>query len=494
MADQFSLTVTDGALGAGPAGPGRALVLIGACSLAASSSVVHAFESPADVLATLGYGPLAEAAAYALSVGAQGQTARPVGCVKVNAVTSGTNGAVTATRTSTSTGTCPLSGTPNDRIEGRIRITRTGTVAVGAFRYSLDGGRSESVEYAIPSGGAFAIPGTGVTVTFTPDAGPIFFEAGDAFSWTSTAPSYDTTALNAALDVIAADARAWPLVFVVGAPGGASDTLKATAAAALAAAVNTKLEAFAAQGQYMRALCEGPDVADDATGSGLVTTALVTTTARRVGISGGYCRVPSQINPRQMRVSTAFPYVARLASLPFSQDPGDGGLGGLDGIIGGTLEVATAARSVYDAGRVFTLQTINGLTGYQVSNSAMLAPVGSDYAEIPNARVIDEASRAGRAKLITYRRSRIRVGKTGTPNAGKIDERDAQRIERAVRSAIERAILDSGDAVEVIVTVNRTDNILSTNKLRAKLRVVPFAYAKAIEAEIGLDNPALSQV
>ena len=492
MADQFSLTVTDGALGAGPAGPGRALVLIGACSLAASSSVVHAFESPADVLATLGYGPLAEAAAYALSVGAQGQTARPVGCVKVGTVTNGTNSAVT--KVGAGTGTVTLAGAPFDRFEGRIRITRAGTLGAGAFRYSLDGGRSESVEYAIPGAGTFAIPGTNIVATFVPGLGPSFFAIDDTHSWTSTAPTYDMAALGLALDVVQADARAWPLVFVVGAPGGATDGDKATAAAVLAAAVNTKLEAYAALGQYMRALCEGPDVANDATGSGLVTTALVTTTARRVGISGGYCRVPSQINPRQMRVSVAFPYVARLASLPFSQDPGDGGLGGLDGIIGGTLEVATAARSVYDAGRVFTLQTINGLTGYQVSNSAMLAPVGSDYAEIPNARVIDEASRAGRAKLITYRRSRLRVGRTGTPNAGKIDERDAQRIERAVRSAIERAVLDSGDAVEVIVTVNRTDNILSTKKLRAKLRVVPFAYANAIEAEIGLDNPALSQV
>lgn len=489
MADNFSLTVTDGALGAGPAGPGRALVLIGICSAAVSAAVVHAFESPADVLATLGYGPLAEAAAYALSVGAQGQTARPFGCVKVGTITNGSNTAVT--KSGTGTGTVTLAGNPHDSFEARIRITRAGTLGTGAFRYSLDGARSESVEYAIPAGGTFLVPGTNVTATFVAGAGPNFFVVDDTHSWTSSGPTYDTTALNTALDVIAADARAWPLVFVVGPPGGVDDSAKATAAAALAAAINTKLEAYAALGQYMRAIAEGPNVANDATGSGLVTTALVTTTARRVGISGGYCRVPSQVNPRQMRVSTAWPYVARLASLPFSQDPGDGGLGGLDGIIGGSLEVATAARSVYDAGRVFTLQTINGLTGYQVSNSAMLAPTGSDYAEIPNARVIDEASRAGRAKLITYRRSRLRVGKAGTANAGKIDERDAQRIEAAVRSAIERAVLDTGDAVAVEVTVNRTDNLLSTNKLRVKIRATPFAYAKTIEAEIGLDNPAL---
>lgn len=491
MADNFSLTVTDGALGAGPAGPGRALVLIGVCSAAASAAVVHAFESPADVLATLGYGPLPEAAAYALSVGAQGQTARPVGCVKIGTVSAGSNSAVT--KVGSSTGTVTLSGAPFDRFEARIRITRAGSLGAGAFKYSLDGGRSESVEYAIPAGGTFLVPGTNVTATFVPGAGPSFFAVDDTHSWTSSAPTYDTTALNTALDVIAADARAWPLVMIVGPPGGADDAAKSTAAAALVAAVNTKLEAYAALGQYMRGLCEGPDVANDATGAGAVVSALTTTTARRTGISGGYCRIPSQINPRQMRVSSCWPYIARLAALPFSQDPGDGGLGPLDGIIGTTLETAATARSVYDAGRVFCLQTINGISGYVVSNSAMLAPTGSDYAEVPNARVIDESSRAARAKLLTYRRARIRVGKAGTSNAGQIDERDAQQIETAVRAAVARAVLDSGDAVDIVVTCNRTDNLLATNKLRVKIRVTPFAYAKAIEAEIGLDNPALSQ-
>lgn len=490
MADNFSLTIRDGALGAGRPGAGRALLLIGVCSIAVSASAVQAFETPADVLATLGYGPLAEMAALALSAGANGQTARPVGCVRVGTTTAGTNSAVT--KAGTGTGTVTLAGSPYDRFEGRIRITRAGTLGVGGFKYSLDGGRSESVEYAIPAGGTFAIPGTNITATFVPGAGPSYFAVDDTHSWTSTAPTYDTTALNAALDVVAADSRSWPLIMVVGPPGGADDSAKATAAAALAAAVSTKLEAFAALGLYQRALLEGPDVANDATGSGLVATALATTVARRVGYVAGFCRVPSQINPRQMRVSSAWPYVARLAALPVSQDPGDGSLGGLDGIIAESLETATTARSVYDASRIACLQTINGVTGYFASNSAMLAPVGSDYEEIPNGRVIDEACRVGRLKLLENRRTRIRVGAVGSSNAGKIDERDAQRIEGSVRSAIERALLDSGDVSAVRVLVPRTDALLSTKKLRAKLLITPLAYAKAIEAEISLENPALA--
>lgn len=490
MADNFSLTIRDGALGAGRPGAGRALLLIGVCSIAVSASAVHAFENPADVVSTLGYGPLAEMAALALSAGAEGRTARPVGCVRVGTTTAGTNTAVT--KAGTGTGTVTLAGNPYDRFEGRIRITRAGTLGVGGFKYSLDGGRSESVEYAIPAGGTFTIPGTNIVATFVPGAGPSYYAVDDTHSWTSTAPTYDTTALATALDVVAADSRQWPLIMVVGPPGGADDSAKATAAAALAAAVATKLDAFAAQGQYMRALLEGPDVADGATGSGLVVTALASTVARKCGFVSGFCRVPSQINPRQMRVSSCWPYVARLAAIPFSQDPGDGGLGGLDGIIGGSLETATTARSVYDGGRVACLQTINGITGYFASNSAMLAPIGSDFEEIPNGRVIDEASRAGRLKLLEYRRRRVRVNPVGSANAGTIDERDAQQIESAIRSAIERAILDSGDCSAVRVIVNRSDNILSTKKLRVKLLVTPLGYAKSIEADLSLENPALA--
>lgn len=490
MADNFSLTIRDGALGAGRPGAARALLLIGVCSIAVSAAAVQAFETPSDVLTTLGYGPLAEMAALALSAGANGQTARPVGCVRVGTTTAGSNSVVT--KVGAGTGTVTLAGAPYDRFEGRIRITRAGALGVGGFKYSLDGGRSESVEYAIPAGGTFAIPGTNITATFVPGAGPSFFALEDTHSWTSSAPTYDTTALNTALDVVAADSRSWPLIMVVGPPGGADDSAKATAAAALAAAVQAKLAAFEAQGLYMRAILEGPDVANDATGSGLVVTALASTVARRVGYVAGYCRVPSQINPRQMRVSACWPYVARLASLPFSQDPGDGGLGGLDAIIGESLETATTARSVYDAGRIACLQTINGVTGYFASNSAMLAPIGSDFEEIPNCRVIDEACRAGRLKLLENRRRRIRVGAVGSSNAGKIDERDAQQIEGRVRSAIERALLDSGDVSAVRVIVPRGDALLSTEKLRAKLRVTPLAYAKEIEAEISLENPALT--
>lgn len=491
MAENFSMIFTDGALGASPAGPGRALLLVGPCSSGAEN-VVHVFESPRDVPGVLGYGPLAEMAAYALTVGARGVTAKPVGCIRVpNAsVTAGTvtTGAVVRGEPgSPSSGTMTLAGTPTDRFDIRVRITRAGGLGAAALRYSLDGAATESNEILIPSADPLALFATGLALSFTGS-----FEVGDTFAWSTTGPTFSSAAAVSALDALESDSRAWPLVMIVGEPTGVDDATRATNAASLVQDLHTHLELFTAQGRYMRGLVEGPRfVTSESSLSTALASALTPVSAKRVGISGGHCMVPSQINPRKMRVSIAWPYAARAASVPFSQDPGDGGLGPLEGVIAGSLETNATDRARYEGARMFCLQPISGLNGYYVANSSMLAPVGSDYAELPNGRVIDEASRAARAKLLTYRRARIRVAKVGSPNAGRIDDRDAQRIETAVRSAVARAILDTSDAVDVQVVVNRTDNLLATNTLRLRVRVTPYAYAKSIEVEIGLENPAL---
>jgi hypothetical protein len=43
----------------------------------------------------------------------------------------------------------------------------------------------------------------------------------------------------------------------------------------------------------------------------------------------------------------------------------------------------------------------------------------------------------------------------------------------------------------VTVSVYATDNILSTQNLRFKIRVRPFAYAHDVTVDVGFVNPAL---
>ena len=306
---------------------------------------VHAFENPPTSSRRSDTGPSRRWQRCPQRGSEQGDRA-PVGCVRVGTTTAGTNSAVT--KSGTGIGTVTLAGAPYDRVEGRIRITRAGTLGVGGFKYSLDGGRSESVEYVIPAGGAFAIPGTNITATFVPGAGPSYFAVDDTHSWTSTAPTYDTTALaTAALDVVAADSRQWPVGHHGrGPPGGADDSAKATAAAALARCGGGEARRVRRAGHLPARDLEGPDVATTRTGSGARRDRARIDRRSSLRLCGGLLPRSVADQPAQMRVSRAWPYVARLAAIPFSQDPGDGSPGGLDGIIGESLETATAARSV----------------------------------------------------------------------------------------------------------------------------------------------------
>jgi hypothetical protein len=43
----------------------------------------------------------------------------------------------------------------------------------------------------------------------------------------------------------------------------------------------------------------------------------------------------------------------------------------------------------------------------------------------------------------------------------------------------------------VRVTVDRTENILSSRRLPVSIAIIPLGYAKFISVEIGFENPAL---
>lgn len=96
-------------------------------------------------------------------------------------------GAVTATRTSTSTGTLVLSGSPLLNAAVRVQILTTGTLGAASFRYSLDGGATYSINLLVPASGVYIIAGTGITLTFVPGPGVLYFEAGDRFDFSATA-------------------------------------------------------------------------------------------------------------------------------------------------------------------------------------------------------------------------------------------------------------------------------------------------------------------
>ncbi len=158
-----NLTIQDGALGILPSSIDAAHVKIGVCS-SGTQNVLQSFSDLATLKSTMGQGPLVEAAALALATSVRGRGARPVYLMRVIPSTVGACGAVTKTAVGASTGTVTVAGAAYDAYQVRVLITRTGTLNVGAFKYSLDGGDNYSAEITIPGGATYVIPESNVNI------------------------------------------------------------------------------------------------------------------------------------------------------------------------------------------------------------------------------------------------------------------------------------------------------------------------------------------
>jgi hypothetical protein len=83
----------------------------------------------------------------------------------LTASTAAVTSAVTAERVDSSTGDVTVSGTPTLDYDAKVEITKSGRKGRGRFKYTLDG-ETYASERVIPQGGTFAVPGTGLTLSF----------------------------------------------------------------------------------------------------------------------------------------------------------------------------------------------------------------------------------------------------------------------------------------------------------------------------------------
>lgn len=89
-----------------------------------------------------------------------------------------------------------LSGVAEDELSIAVKITTEGTLGVAEFQYSVDGGDTyNGSDIAVPSGGQYEIPDTGVTVTFLAGPGEAedSFLVDDVYSFEIAVPTLPTT-------------------------------------------------------------------------------------------------------------------------------------------------------------------------------------------------------------------------------------------------------------------------------------------------------------
>lgn len=385
------------------------------------------------------------------------------------------DGTITRTGTGTATLLAGSTHSPVDAYDLIVKIATTGGLGAGAFQYSLDGGNNYSGTIAVPSGGAYPIPGTGIVLTFSGT-----FTQGDLYEGTATAAGFNNTDLTTALTALLANPSEWGFCHVVGTPANAA------AAATLAAAVGAQMAAAQAAFRYVRGLIECPDGEGDST----LKSTFQSYADARVGVVEGYEDVLSPITGRLHKRPLAWSYAARLSATKLSSHPGQvdsSNNGGPLKNVRGIYRDESATPGL-DEARFVTARTFIGLPGYFITRGRMMAPSGSDFSQIMNCRVMDRACSVARASFLQYVNKPVRIN----PATGFIDERDAQDIEVIVQSKLSAALVSEGECSSVSVVVSRDDDILSTSTLNVQVGIVPFGYSEEIVVSIGFVNPALA--
>ncbi len=465
----LSLTVQSKSLGLSKGNGDHLPIILGTCKTGVAKQR-YSFTDIKTAKDTLGLGPLTEAVAYYLAV-----AGGPVLAMPVNPSVPGAAAADSGTHTAGApTVTVKAGTTPVDAFDVILTITVGGLLGTAQFTYSLDGGKTVSAPILTVTGD-YVLSDSGLTITFAAGTGPCV--VGDTYKFVCTAPSFAQVDVTDAVTAAIALSDDFSLLHVV----GELDT--AAHAEALAAAVDALLATAAStQYRYIMGLVECPwdaAVNNDAA----FTTAFAAADLENTGVGAGHVTLVSPVNGRQLQRNVAFCMGARSAAIDIQVSPArfaDGPLANVQAI-----DRDEYKSQALDAARAVTARTFPGQAGFYLTNGRLMAVAGSDFSFSPYRRVINKASGITRDTLLQYVNQDLQTNANGT-----LTEKQAQAIEGAIERAIEAGVVNPGAATGVVATVDRTENVVSTQNITVTIHLGALGYAKTITATIGFQNPA----
>ena len=201
-----SVTIDDEA---GAFGGGTGYIVVMGCAASNADGVPRVFSSTRSLLDNHDYTPAVSYCASHFS-----ETGLPVIFVPMPIATAGVVGSeddTGVTGTSVVTATAGVSGAL-EQVDGRVEVVDGGTIGTDqiVLSLSLNGGRTEST-VRLGTANSYVIPYIGVTLAFA--AGRV--DAGDVFTFRTTAPMWDSAGLAAAKTALASQlklARTWLVV------------------------------------------------------------------------------------------------------------------------------------------------------------------------------------------------------------------------------------------------------------------------------------------
>ena len=478
MIPALNVTTLDGNLGR-TLDTSKVLAMVGISSSGTAASPTY-LGRVSDVISTFGAGPLVDYAAFAIQA-----YGIPVLACKVAQHADGTASEVTKVGTGTSTVTVTSGAKPNNAYQLYVEVITGCTIGTtgGEYQWSLDGGRTMSATTALGTSNAITFPDAG-TLGLSFGVGTLV--AGDTFSVTTTAPTWQASDLTTACEALGAHVTQWKLLSVVGELTDAdSDALDLFV---IGLYNNQERDVGWFGGARL------PEAAEaEATYQAAVVAEYTTkSTLGRGTICAGSCRVTSAVDAKKYRRSPLILAAPLIASVSEEVDVADITRGALPTCSitdenGNPEDHDELLHGVLDDAGFMTLRTWSNTSGVYFNNPRTFTDYTSDFSLGPNRRVMDLALTTARAYLRKVLSKQLRVNK----RTGFIKEPEAVRIEKGLTRALELELLGKPKASGVTVLLSRTDNILSTKTLTVDIQIVPLAYPKTINLTIGFYNPAL---
>ncbi len=480
------ITVLDGALGVVPQGNGDVAAVI-APATGGPLNLPAAFSQGSDVKTNFKAGELVEWAHYLLKA-----PGRPAVVVRSEATTAGGYGTVDNTgMTGSADASAHAATVPVDEYDAKVLFVAGGTVGVSGITYktSLDGGRTY---------GQLRELGTATTITF--EDGNVAFDlttstvvAGDYFTCATTAPAMTSSDLAAALTALQATGLWWDFLVV----GGVVD-----------AAMIIQLDAWAASlwalGKHKKIMCSvrRPTAGETEAQYYAACQAIraAAGSSQYVAVCAGDSLTQSGVSNRQYMRPAHWACAARACSslvddsarISLAQVAADGHGGRLPADV--KIQDANKNPIAHDEWAnpglddlgFMVLRTFPGRDGTFINLPRTFAAVGSDWRVWHYISLRNKAADAIKPYLEEQLEKPIRADS----KTGFIYEADAKAIEEGAKDILKAAIGNAVSPNGISFTIVRGDNILSTQRLRTKLRMVPLVYFDKADCELGLINPA----
>lgn len=379
---------------------------------------------------------------------------------------------------------------PWDEYDVIVEITKTGTLAAGEFRYSLDGGQSYSPELVIPSGATYAITSTGVTLTFVPGGGSTYFEDGDTHRFTCVPPFYDSTSLTAAVAALKTTTVTWDYIVL---SGKAADI---AGASTLFSAMDTHGLDLENNFKFGTGIIMDYGSADTAAN---VLTSSVGDESDYILPCYGRARIdsakplPGWTAPFRAPVAL---YGAQAARVTLSGDLKRVQRGALPGVQAIEHDEDKATTKL-DGSRISTLRTWDGRAGFYIFQGRIKSAIASDFRLWPHRQVMNRAARViylnaqtfiGRNPRVNVDTS-IEVGEIGAP--GTLKEQDAQKLEAPVQRALANTLTkptnadgNNGHVSDQLYSLDRAYDSKANRKTKGVFRLVSLAYIDDADHEL----------